>query len=94
MLVMRRRKGEAILIGGDVEVRIISIGRSRVKLGINAPKSVSVVACEFQLVEQENRAAARAIPGGLNSAAIARLLQQTSAKPVNPPQRTEEPIEE
>ena len=59
MLVMRRRAGESILIGEDVEIQILHIGESRIKIGITAPKSVPVSLKEVRLVGQENRAAAQ-----------------------------------
>lgn len=62
MLVMRRREGESILIGEDIEIQILHAGPSRVKLGIAAPKSVAVTAKEVKLVRQENLAAARTRP--------------------------------
>ncbi len=43
MLVLRRRVGEAIVIGGDVEVEIIEISRTRVKLGVKAARSICVM---------------------------------------------------
>jgi carbon storage regulator len=42
MLVVRRRPGELIRIGDDVELRLLSIGKSSVRLGIEAPRSVSI----------------------------------------------------
>ena len=42
MLVIRRRPGELIRIGEDVELRLLSIGRSSVRLGIEAPRSVPI----------------------------------------------------
>jgi len=59
MLVMRRRAGESILIGDDIEVQILHIGESRIKIGITAPKSVLVAMKEVKMVEQENLAAAQ-----------------------------------
>jgi carbon storage regulator len=59
MLVMRRRAGESIVIGEDIEIQIIHIGESRIKLGITAPKSVHVSTKEVKLVAQENLAAAQ-----------------------------------
>ncbi len=59
MLVMRRRAGESILIGEDIEIQIIHIGESRIKLGISAPKSIAVTMKEVKLVGQENLAAAQ-----------------------------------
>lgn len=60
MLVMSRRAGETILIGEDIEIVIAHIGRSRVKVGIRAPRETLVVAREVKLVGEENRAAAAA----------------------------------
>jgi carbon storage regulator len=56
---MRRRAGESILIGEDIEIQIIHIGESRIKIGITAPKSVPVTMKEVKLVGQENLAAAQ-----------------------------------
>ena len=56
---MRRRAGESILIGDDIEIQIIHIGESRIKIGITAPKSVPVSLKEVKLVGQENVAAAQ-----------------------------------
>jgi len=89
MLMMMRRKGESILIGDNVEVRIISIGRSKVKFGIIAPREVPVVAREFDLVQKQNRAAASGIPGGLLSPAIARIAQRRVPAAANPPESTD-----
>jgi carbon storage regulator len=56
---MRRRAGESILIGEDIEIQILHIGESRIKIGITAPKSVPVAMKEVKLVGQENLAAAQ-----------------------------------
>jgi carbon storage regulator len=42
MLVLSRSTGEAINIGPDIVITVISIGNGRVKLGINAPRDVPV----------------------------------------------------
>jgi carbon storage regulator len=57
--VMRRRAGESILIGEDIEIQILHIGESRIKIGITAPKSISVSMKEVKLVGEENLAAAQ-----------------------------------
>lgn len=59
MLVMLRREGDSILIGDDVEIRILAINGSRVKVGIAAPRSLVVLAREVQLLRAENIAAAQ-----------------------------------
>lgn len=58
MLIMSRRQGETILIGNDIEIVIAHIGRSRVRVGIRAPRQLPVVAQEVKLVSDENRTAA------------------------------------
>lgn len=42
MLVLMRRVGETICIGDDTTVTVKAVDRNRVRLGINAPKTVSV----------------------------------------------------
>lgn len=58
MLMMSRREGEVILIGDEIEIVIAHIGRSRVKVGIRAPRETPVMAREVKLVRDENLAAA------------------------------------
>jgi carbon storage regulator len=72
MLVMSRREGEVILIGDEIEIVITHIGRSRVKVGIQAPRAMSVVAREVKLVRDENRAAAQTAAG--ESAALLKFF--------------------
>jgi carbon storage regulator len=57
MLVLRRRAGEVILLGGDIEIEVLEISRSRVKLGVRAPGHVPVVRKETVAVARENRMA-------------------------------------
>ena len=42
MLVLSRRGGEAIVIGGDVKVTVLEVRGDLVRLGIEAPRSISV----------------------------------------------------
>ena len=58
MLVMRRREGEKILIGEDVVIHIAHIGRNKVKIAIDAPRELLIVAEEMKIVREENLAAA------------------------------------
>jgi carbon storage regulator len=76
MLVMSRRQGETILIGDDIEILIAHIGRSRVKVGIRAPRQMLVIAREMKLVREENLWAAGATAGDL-STLVARLRPPT-----------------
>jgi carbon storage regulator len=62
MMVMRRREGEKIRIGDNIVIHITHIGRNRVKVGIEAPREIQVIAEEVRLVRDENAAAALAQP--------------------------------
>jgi carbon storage regulator len=58
MLVLARRLNESIMIGDDIEVVVIDIKGDQVKLGIKAPRKVTVHRKEiYQEIKQENIAA-------------------------------------
>ena len=48
MLVVSRYKEESIIIGGNIEVVIVDIRGEKVRLGITAPKDISVHRKEIQ----------------------------------------------
>jgi len=51
MLVLTRKKNEVIQIGQQIVIKVISTGRGKVKLGIDAPANVRVLRAELaQLV--------------------------------------------
>ena len=55
MLVLTRHIDEAIVIGDDIEVVVVDIRGDRVRLGISAPKEVSVHRKEvYELIQAEN----------------------------------------
>jgi|SRR5947209_8349972 len=59
MLVLTRHKDETIMIGDDIEVTVVDIRGDKVRIGINAPKEVSVHRKEvYEAIRRENRAAA------------------------------------
>jgi carbon storage regulator len=58
MLMMSRRQGETIRIGEDIEIVIAGIHGPRVKVGIRAPREMTVIKREIKLVKEENLAAA------------------------------------
>jgi carbon storage regulator CsrA len=57
MLVLRRRVGEVIAIGGEIEIEVMEISRTRVKLGVTAARAISVTRKESISVAGENRKA-------------------------------------
>ncbi|KUP04463.1 carbon storage regulator [Bacillus coahuilensis p1.1.43] len=54
MLILSRKQGEAIQIGSDVELVVVSIQGDQVKLGVNAPKHVEIHRKEIFLDIQKN----------------------------------------
>jgi carbon storage regulator CsrA len=46
MLVLSRKAGESILIGDDIRIHIVKTG-DKVRIGIDAPRSVNVVRTEL-----------------------------------------------
>ncbi|MBH9968841.1 carbon storage regulator CsrA [[Bacillus] enclensis] len=58
MLVLTRKTGEAIQIGEDIEISIVSVKGDQVKLGINAPKNIDIHRKEVYLTIQEENAEA------------------------------------
>jgi len=42
MLILTRRAGETVMIGSDVTITVLGVKGNQVRIGINAPKDVSV----------------------------------------------------
>jgi len=57
MLVLTRQKNESIMIGDDVEITIVDIRGDKVRLGINAPRDMSVHRKEIYLAIQKEKEA-------------------------------------
>ena len=82
MLMMSRREGETILIGDEIEIVIAHVGRTRVKVGIRAPRDMPVIAREVKVVRDQNRAAARAaLTPGAVSGLMAHLQPAANRRP-------------
>ncbi|MGD0785511.1 MAG: carbon storage regulator CsrA [Sedimentisphaerales bacterium] len=56
MLVLSRQRNESIIIGDDVEITIVDVRGDKVRLGITAPKTISVHRKEVYLAIQEEKA--------------------------------------
>lgn len=54
MLILTRRVGETLMIGDDVSVTVLGIKGNQVRIGVNAPKDVSVHREEiFERIQRE-----------------------------------------
>lgn len=71
MLVLTRKEDESIMIGNDIEVKVLDLKDNQVKLGIVAPRAVAVHRREVYLAIQAENAQAAAAPA---ADAIANLI--------------------
>lgn len=56
MLVLSRQRDESIIIGDDIEIIIVDVRGDKVRLGINAPREVSVHRKEiYDAIQREKK---------------------------------------
>jgi carbon storage regulator len=78
MLVLSRKCEQSLLVGDNIIVTVLGIEGDRVKLGIQAPRSVSVLRHEvFEQLRSANTSAAAA-PAPKNLQSIAAALRERS----------------
>ena len=75
MLVMRRRAGESFMVGEEIEIEVLEVAGSRVKLGIVAPERLVIVRKEARVTREENLTAARAMDAASLGTLLKRLCQ-------------------
>jgi carbon storage regulator len=81
VLIIRRRRGESIVIGEDIEIEILETSPTQVKLGISAPKEVTVLRSEIRVTRDVNRAASAQVP---DPGKLSQLVEQIRENIVNP----------
>lgn len=90
MLVLTRRSGESIVIGGEIRIRVLRASGSRVRLGIEAPADVRIIREKAEKAVEEaaadppvRRQVAR---DGVsrNVAAVSREVRETVPSPRQP----------
>lgn len=59
MLILSRKKGESIIIDGNIEIKVLEIQDGKVQIGIDAPKNVDIFRKElYKSIQEENIEAA------------------------------------
>jgi carbon storage regulator len=77
VLILSRREGETIVIDGTIRVTVIEVRGDQVRIGIEAPRSVSVHREEvFDQISQSNRRAS-----DVTAADVRRLAPSRAATP-------------
>ena len=60
MLVLTRKKNESIMLGVDIKITVLEINPDSIKIGIDAPKELTVLRSEiYRKVEKENTMAVK-----------------------------------
>jgi len=72
VLILTRKPGESILIGDDIWVTVLDVDGERVKLGIEAPRTVAVLRQE--LLEQVKESNLAAVTDSERAAEVAAIV--------------------
>ena len=73
MLVVSRKEDESIVIGNEIEIVVVRIDRNTVRIGVKAPKNISVHRKEvYEEIRLENLAATTTVK--IDDSALQKLL--------------------
>ena len=82
MLVLTRKAGESVVIDGNIKLTIVQVGPGRVKIGIEAPASVSIDRSEVAARKEADATEPSAIVGtALHNRIADRLPAPAVRKP-------------
>lgn len=74
MLVLKRKAGESIIVADNIEIKIIEVEEGRIKIGIDAPKEVSIIRKEvLDETKSENKNAAQS--RNIDKSALTKMLK-------------------
>jgi len=71
MLILTRRAGQALRIGDDIEVTVMAVKGSQVRIGISAPRDVAVD--REEIAERKRRERATSYSGAAGNTAVLKL---------------------
>jgi carbon storage regulator len=78
MLVLTRKANQSIMIGDEIEVSVLAIMGEKVRIGIEAPRSVPVFRKEVYLEIQQEKAAEA---GESDRAKVNEALEKLKSRP-------------
>lgn len=72
MLILSRKVGQRIVIGGEIEITVVDVRGEQVRIGITAPKSIAVHRKELleQVTAENIQAAATALDPGVTLGSV------------------------
>lgn len=77
MLVLTRKKNESIIINDNIEITIVDVQGDQVRIGINAPKNVSIYRKEiYTEIKEENKKAS----SGLSVKSLNEITEKIKGK--------------
>lgn len=79
MLILSRKQDDSVIIGDDIEIKVISIDKGSVRLGFSAPESCVILRGELkEAITSQNKQASQAMDK--NAITQIKSLLQTKSK--------------
>ena len=76
MLILTRKEGQSITIGNNIQVSVLEINPKSIRVGIQAPKHISIYRDEiYSKIQEQNRLAAENVVG-VNLKDISTILSK------------------
>lgn len=78
MLVFTRKSGQSLMIGDEIEIKILSFGNDSARIGISAPRRIPVHRQEvYEAIKKQNE---QAVQSALPDSGLLTKLKKLSAK--------------
>lgn len=82
MLILTRKEGQSITIGNNIQISVLEINPKSIRVGIQAPKQISIYRDEiYTKIQEQNRLAAEKVAGA-NLKQISSILAQNNVQAV------------